>query len=178
MTRDGASAQSVTGSIGMAVFLGTCAMLFAAFLFAYLVLRRQALAWPPPGTPPFPRGAAGVNGLLLLASGFALRRARVRGPIWASGALGLGAMFLLMQVTLWGRLVATRLGPGSGALGDVFFALSAFHALHVLGGLVAIALLLRRANPETRARRLRLSTTYMDFLAVVWVIIYLAVCVA
>ena len=59
-----------------------------------------------------------------------------------------------------------------------FFALSGFHALHVLGGLVAIAVLLRPAPAPTRARRLRLATVYRDFVAVVWLIIYVAVCVA
>jgi cytochrome c oxidase subunit 3 len=178
VTRDRASAQSITGSVGMVVFLGACAMLFAALLFAYAVVRSQASAWPPPGTPPFPRGAAAANGLLLIAAGFALRRSRRRGPAWAAGALGLGTLFLLMQVTLWGRLVASHLGPGSGALGDTFFALSAFHALHVLGGLIAITLLLRRAGPDVLPRRLQLATTYLDFVAVVWVVIFVAVCVA
>jgi cytochrome c oxidase subunit 3 len=161
----------------MLVFLGACTILFAALLFAYAVVRSQASAWPPPGTPPFPRGAAAMNGLLLIASGFALRRARISGPRWAALALGLGATFLLMQVTLWGRLVASHLGPGTGALGDAFFALSGFHALHVLGGLVAIALLLRgRAPAETRLRRLRLAMMYMDFVAVVWAVFFVAVC--
>jgi len=169
--------QRITGSVGMVVFLGACAMLFAALLFAYAVVRGQAPAWPPPGTPPFPRGAAAANGLLLIAAGFALRRARVRGPAWAAGALGLGAVFLLMQISLWGRLVAHRLGPGTGVLGDAFFALSGFHALHVLGGLVAIAFLLRaRAPAEVRLRRLRLATVYMDFVAVVWFVVFVAVC--
>lgn len=175
---DETTTAEMNRAIGMAVFLGVCVMLFATLLFAYLVLRRQAVTWPPPGTPPFPRGAAGVNGLLLIGAGLALRRARTRGPAWAAGALGLGALFLLMQVTLWGRLIAARLGPGTGVLGDVFFALSAFHALHVLGGLVAIALLLRRARPDTRRRRLRFATIYMDFVAIVWLVIYIAVCVA
>ena len=109
-----ASAVKVTGAVGMVVFLGACAMLFAALLFAYALVRTQASAWPPPGTPPFPRGAAAANGLLLIAAGFALRRARTRGPAWAGGALGLGALFLLMQASLWGRLVTTHLGPGDG----------------------------------------------------------------
>jgi cytochrome c oxidase subunit 3 len=152
-------------------------MLFAALLFAYAVMRSQAAAWPPPGTPPFPRGTAAANGLLLLAAGFALRRARSHGPAWAAGALGIGTLFLLMQVSLWRRLVVGQLGPGTGALGDAFFALSGFHALHVLGGLVAIALLLRRrASGEVLLRRLRLATIYMDFVAVVWVIFFVAVC--
>jgi cytochrome c oxidase subunit 3 len=173
-----ASATPLTGAVGMAVFIGACAMLFAALLFAYAVMRSQAGAWPPPGTPPFPRGAAASNGLVLLAAGFALRRARTSGPAWAAGALGLGTIFLLMQVTLWKRLVVGQLGPGTGALGDAFFALSGFHALHVLGGLIAIGLLLRRRpGPEVLLRRLRLTTIYMDFVAVVWVIFFLAVCV-
>ena len=177
MNREASAAKGLNGAVGMMVFLGACAMLFAALLFAYAVVRSQATAWPPPGTPAFPRGAAAINGLLLIASGFALRRARARGPIWAAAALGLGALFLLMQATLWGRLVASRLGPGTGALGDAFFALSGFHALHVLGGLVAIALLLRgRAPAETRLRRLRLATVYMDFVAVVWLVVFVAVC--
>jgi cytochrome c oxidase subunit III len=172
-----AGEQRLTGAVGMAVFLGACAMLFAALLLAYAVVRTQASAWPPPGTPPFPRGAAASNGLLLLAAGFALRRARTRGAAWAAGALGGGALFLLMQAALWGRLVASHLGPGTGALGDAFFALSMFHALHVLGGLVAITIMLRpRAPAASRLRRLRLGTLYMDFVAVVWVVIYVAVC--
>jgi heme/copper-type cytochrome/quinol oxidase subunit 3 len=174
---DSASAQRLNGAVGMLVFLGACAMLFAALLFAYAVMRTQAVAWPPPGTPPFPRADAGANGLLLIAAGFALRRARTRGPAWAAGALGLGALFLLMQAVLWGRLVAAHLGPGTGALGDAFFALSTFHALHVLGGLVAITALLRpRARADARPRRLRLAILYMDFVAVVWVVFYVAVC--
>jgi heme/copper-type cytochrome/quinol oxidase subunit 3 len=181
MNRDATapSTARINGAVGMAVFLGACAMLFAALLFAYAVVRTQAVAWPPPGTPPFPRAAAASNGLLLLAAGFALRRARTGGAAWAAGALALGTVFLLMQVALWGRLVAAHLGPGTGALGDTFFALSAFHALHVLGGLIAIAILLRpRARPDARPRRLRLATIYMDFVATVWVVIYVAVCVA
>ena len=181
MNREASASRSaekgLTGAVGMAVFLGACAMLFAALLFAYAVVRTQASAWPPPGTPSFPRGAAGANGLLLIAAGFALRRARTRGPVWAALALGLGTLFLLMQAALWGRLVATHLGPGTGALGDAFFALSTFHALHVLGGIVAIAILLRpRARSDARPRRLRLATIYMDFVAAVWLVIYVAVC--
>ena len=171
------ASRRLNGAVGMAVFIGACAMLFAALLFAYAVVRSQAAAWPPPGTPPFPRGAAAANGLLLIAAGFALRRARIRGPAWLAVGLGLAAVFLLMQASLWGRLVAGHLGPGTGALGDAFFALSGFHALHVLGGLVAIALLLRgRAPAETRLRRLRLATIYMDFVAVVWLVVFVAVC--
>jgi cytochrome c oxidase subunit 3 len=50
----------------------------------------------------------------------------------------------------------------------VFFALSALHALHVLGGLLALAL--------TRAQRPRLHAIYWDFVLAIWVVLYVAVC--
>ena len=163
VTATRAGRRETDGMVGLTIFLGATAMLFAAMLFAYAVVRAQTLAWPPPGTPPFPRGAAGAVGVLLLAASLALRAGRTR------TTLLLGAAFLAAQAALWRHLVAAHLGPGTGALGDVFVALTAFHAMHVLGGLVALV--------ATRGRRLRPLTLYWDFVLVVWVVLYLSVCV-
>jgi cytochrome c oxidase subunit 3 len=172
MTAAGAvrSKRDIDASVGMLIFLATVTMLFAALLLAYGVLRAQAPSWPPAGAPPFPRAAAGGSSLVLLAADLALRRARRSGSsAWLRGAAALGVSFLALQVALWRHLVASQLGPGHGPLADVFFALSGFHALHVAGGLVAVA--------AAGKRRLGLLITYWDFVAVVWLIIYLAVCV-
>jgi cytochrome c oxidase subunit 3 len=83
-------------------------------------------------------------------------------------ALACGAAFLVGQVALWRHLVSAHLGPGAGPLGDVFFALTGFHALHVAAGLVVLA--------GARARRPRLVTLYWDFVLAVWLVIYAAVC--
>ena len=157
--------READGMVGMAIFLGATTMLFAAFLLAYGVLRAQALAWPPPGTPSFPAAAAGANALLLIAATLSLRRGHRR------AALALGTTFLLGQALLWRHLVAAHLGPGAGALGDAFFALSVLHALHVAGGLCALALSLRRPD---RNRALKL---YWDFVLAIWLIVFVAVCV-
>lgn len=156
-------------AVGLLIFLGATAMLFAALLLAYAILRAEAPVWPPAGTPPFPRGAAAANTVVLLAATLALRAARSTDRRWpALAAAALGAAFLALQAALWRRLAATHLGPSAGALGDVFFALSAFHALHVLAGLVVLA--------ATRARPARLLTIYWDFVLIVWIVIYVAVC--
>jgi cytochrome c oxidase subunit III len=168
-TRTAPPRREVDATVGLLIFLGATAMLFAALLLAYAILRAEAPVWPPAGTPAFPRGAATVNTAVLLAAGLALRSARATGRRGlAFAALALGTTFLILQGLLWRRLATTHLGPSAGALGDVFFALSVFHALHVLGGLVALAV--------TRARRLRLLTTYWDFVLAVWLVIYVAVC--
>ncbi len=161
--------REIDTTVGLLIFLGATAMLFAALLLAYAILRAEAPVWPPAGTPPFPRGAATANTAVLLAAGLALRAARATGRRWlAFAALALGTAFLALQGALWRHLAATHLGPSAGALGDAFFALSVFHALHVLGGLVALAV--------TRARRLRLLTIYWDFVLAVWIVIYVGVC--
>ena len=159
--------REIDAQVGLVIFLGATAMLFAALLLAYAIIRAQAPSWPPAGAPPFPRGAAAANTLALVAASFALRRGRPR------AALALGAAFLTAQALLWRHLVAIHLGPSAGALGEVFFALSALHALHVLGGLVVLALPSRRA---ARPACLRLHTIYWDFVLAVWIVVYVAVC--
>jgi cytochrome c oxidase subunit III len=87
---------------------------------------------------------------------------------------------------VWRALVGAGTGPASGIYGSVFFAISGFHALHVVGGLVALAALVLDARafaPASGAlalapatRRLRLCTLYWDFVLVVWLIFYVAVC--
>jgi cytochrome c oxidase subunit 3 len=154
--------SEIDAQVGLVIFLGATAMLFAALLLAYAIVRSEAPSWPPAGAPPFPRGAAAANTLALVAASLALRRGR------AGAAFAFGAAFLAAQALLWRHLVAIHLGPSAGALGEVFFALSALHALHVLGGLLALAL--------TGSRRLRLLTIYWDFVLAVWVVVYVAVC--
>jgi cytochrome c oxidase subunit 3 len=155
--------REVDGLVGMAIFLGATTMLFAGFLLAYVVLRAQAPAWPPPGTSPFPTAAAGANSLLLLAATLFLRRGR------AHAALVLGIGFVVAQVVLWRHLVIAHLGPGAGTLGDTFFTLSVLHALHVVGGLAALAV--RHRTPG------RALTLYWDFVLVVWLVVLIVVCV-
>jgi len=59
----------------------------------------------------------------------------------------------------------------------VFFAISGFHALHITGGLIALALIhFGGAAGVRRTRRLRLCGAYWDFVLVVWALFYLVAC--
>jgi cytochrome c oxidase subunit 3 len=170
-----------TATVGMAIFLGAGAMLFAALFFAYAVMRAQAPAWPPAGQAPLPRGALGLNTMVLVAASLALRAAvraarrnddaGARGR--ARGALGLDVAFLIGQAVIWRSLVRAGAGPASGIYGSVFFAISGFHALHVAGGLAALALVAARG---ATLRRLRACALYWDFVLAVWVVFYGAAC--
>jgi len=168
MTTDALGARrEADAAVGLLVFLGATAMLFAALLLAYAVLRAQAPHWPPAGTPPLPRGLAGANTLLLAGASAALWRARRASPRgWRAAAGVLAAGFLIGQVVLWRHLAAVGLGARGQLPGQVFLALSALHALHVAAGLLVLLV----------SRRLRLVSLYWDFVLAVWVVLYVAVC--
>ena len=185
--RDGAGAEA-DSVLGMSIVLGAWVMLFAALFLAYGVVRVQSLEWPPFGAPRLPRGLTGLNTLLLLGSSLTLRRARslarrgrARSFRLAVGAtMLLGAGFLAAQVGTWLMMRARGLFPSSGVYGSVFFAFSGFHALHVLGGLLVLAVVGGNAiwgRPDRAAslRAVRLTALYWDFIAVIWVLMYLSI---
>jgi cytochrome c oxidase subunit 3 len=179
----GLGRKDATATIGMAIFLGAAAMLFAALFLAYAVMRAQAPAWPPVGAAPLPRGALGLNSLVLVAASLALHGARgaarrdepTRARVRARVALALGATFLAAQAIVWHGLSSAGAGPSSGIYGSVFFAISGLHALHVAGGLVALAVVAARG---ATARRLAACALYWDFVLVVWLVFYVTACLA
>ncbi len=172
-----------TAAVGMLFALGSWAMLFASFFFAWAALRLRAPVWPPEGTPPLPVALPALNTVVLLASCFLLRAglksrsagARVRVLL---GALGLGALFLGLQLAVWIPLWRSGFTASSGVAGSVFYALTVLHALHVAGGLVALAALLPLSGRPAFDGRSRVTAMYWDFMAAVWLLVFLAVYVA
>jgi cytochrome c oxidase subunit III len=174
-----------TAHVGMAVFLGSWAMLFVGLFFAYAFVRARAPAWPPLDAPPLPRLLPGLNTAIIAASSAAvvravraqeLGRARAAAPSLAAAA-GLGALFLALQTVVWRGVWRQGLVPSGGPYPSVFYAFTAFHALHVLVGLGGLAWLAARARSRAGAGRsdVRLWGWYWHFVGVVWAALYLTV---
>src|SRR5262245_61309001 len=95
-------AKARTAFIGMVIFLGSWAMMFAALFFAYGVVRANSPVWPPPGFVPLPKLLPAFNTLVLLASSgtlqLGLRRVREgHSPElrwWLLATLALGLLFV------------------------------------------------------------------------------------
>jgi cytochrome c oxidase subunit 3 len=179
--------DELTSRVGMAVFLGSWAMLFIALFFAYAFVRSRAPAWPPPGASPLPRLLPGLNTLVIAASSTAMVRA-VRAQEHgrasrAAGALGLtaalGAVFLALQTLVWTELWRGGLVPSSGPYGSVFYAFTALHALHVLVGVAALGWLARCAQRRTATRTgVRLWGWYWHFVGALWAVLYVTIYLA
>jgi len=179
--------DEVTSYIGMIIFLASWAMMFAALFFAYAVMRFRAPLWPPPDQPPLPILLPTLNTVVIAASSasvaFAVRASafgrRRRAFAGLSIAAVLGASFLILQVVVWSSLWRAGLVPSSGPYGSVFYALTTFHALHVLVGLTALtALALRERAQRTTRTAVRLWGMFWHFVGCIWLALYLSVYLA
>ena len=176
-----------TTFVGMVMALGSWSMLFGALFFAYAILRLRAGTWPPMGVEPLPRLLPSFNTLVLLASSVVLAHglrpaseSRI-GALASSlrATLALGSLFLLLQLAVWIPLWQSGFRIDSGVYGSVFYFLTVFHALHVLAGLVALAVLLpgaRAGRWRSGAQgRVKATALFWHFVDAVWVVMFVAV---
>lgn len=161
---------------GMWVALAGIVMLFTAFTSAYIVRKGLSDDWNPFAMP----GWVWVNTLALLASSFALDRARrsfpnmVRLRRWWWIATCLGTAFLFGQVWVWRELAAAGVYVSSNPSSSFFYVLTATHGLHLLGGVIALLWL----SWKLRAGRLTRTATgvmalYWHFMDGLWVYLLL-----
>ena len=172
------------GVLGMWIFLGALAVLFAAAIAGFLVVRLRAAEWPPPGMPRLPRGlwlATLVIALCSLAIGRAQRSIRlgqIRGATrWLWVTLGAGVLFLVSQtVTWWGLITLNVTARTKNLYAFTFYMLTGLHAAHVIGGLVLLAVVLVKAihgrYGSGHHEGITYAAMYWHFLGVVWVVLF------
>ena len=170
--------------LGVLMLLGAEAMFFAGLIGAYIVFRVAAPTWPPPFQPRLPVGITGVNTLILLASAvtmhWSLRAVRVNDRAKLIRLLAytaaLGAIFLVVQGFEWIRLIHFGLTVSSSVYGGMFYTLIGFHALHVLGALIwlLVVVMLATRGRFSKERHVGLQTCGMfwTFVVGLWPVLY------
>jgi cytochrome c oxidase subunit III len=166
--------------IGMWIFLSTVAMLFAAFLSAYLV-RRAAADWVPVTLP----GVLWASSAILIASSGTLEGARAAcrngqrraAARWLLATTVLGFLFLAAQAWAWRRLVEEGVYLPTSPHSSFFYIFTGLHALHLLGGLVFLVFVagtfLRGGREERRSDLVSLCATYWHFLGGLWLFLFI-----
>jgi cytochrome c oxidase subunit III len=179
--------QEFTSSLGMIIFLASWGMMFAGLFFVYGYARLKSVVWPPPGLPILPIGLPALNTAVMIASSLALTRAighirrGERGGFqrMIAATLGLGVLFLGLQVVVWRSVAAAGLSVSHGLYGAVFYTFTAFHALHVVAGLLVVLWVLvrslRGAYSEHDFTSVRLSAMFWHFVDIVWALMFLTI---
>ncbi len=191
--------------MGMLLGLTSVVMLFVSFTTAYVV-RKAGAVWDParndyvsnwvPIT--LPVRILLLNTLVLLLSSLSLEVARKRAatdvalaPItdmpgirvsardslpWLWTTIVLGLAFLGGQYYAWLRLAATNHNLSGSVSSGFFFVLTGVHAVHLLGGLLALfyagATTWLRRPPETRRIVIDVTAWYWHFMALLWLYIF------
>jgi cytochrome c oxidase subunit 3 len=176
----GAKGYNSTGWWGMLCLIATESCLFAYLLFSYFYIALQrGPAWSPEPNPSI--ALSGPNTAVLLLSSVvaawgeagAKTGNRRRQVLGLTGAIALGAIFLVVQVFEWR---AKTFGPTSGSYGSLYFVITGFHMAHVIAGLVMLSVILgwtlmgyfrpRRHEPVS------IAIVYWHFVDVVWLAVF------
>ena len=171
---------------GIWVGLAAISMTFAALTSALVVRQGSASDWRHFTLP----SVLYFDTLLLLASSITLEIARrrvaafargtirkVSAPIgWLSLTLGLGILFVVGQYVAWLALKSQGLYLATNPSSSFFYVLTAAHAMHVLGGLGGLVLVISRlSRPAPTLRRSTLDTAsyYWHFMDILWLYLLL-----
>lgn len=153
-------------------------MMFTALTSAYIV-RRSAGNWLEFSIP----SIFYINTLVIVVSSLTLHAAYGAFKREAEGAYKsllsvtflLGIAFVVLQYLGWEQLAAAGVPLKINPSGDFVYAISGLHAVHVIGGIAALAVALviafirkLRVTPA-RKLRLELTMTYWHFVDILWI---------
>jgi len=183
---DSRSAKPFIGNayIAMLLFIGADVMFFAGLIGAFIVFRFGAMEWPPLGQPRLTATVTGVNTAILLFSGYTMLRAWRATHRWNLKSiidsliftLVLGSIFLFVQGYEWTKLLKFGLTLSSGVYGGTFYVLIGCHALHVIGAVIALLVVLlkmrRSSSLEKTEVSVKLAGMYWFLVVGLWPVLY------
>jgi cytochrome c oxidase subunit 3 len=176
-----AAERPSAGRIGMFIFLATDAMGFAGLLIAYALLRVRAAQWPDAQERLAVLQAAAMTAALVTSSctvTLAARAARAGRDtarvLWLVATIALGLAFLAGQALEYGHLVAgpadAHMGLATDTFAGTFYALTGYHGVHVLAGVVILTGLLFAGR--SGARGLEVAAIFWHFVDLAWIPIF------
>ena len=186
--RTPAIAKPERSETGVWIGIFAIVMSFAAFTSAMIVRQGVSPDWRHFELPRL----LYLNTLTLIASSLTLVRARARlttvakplppagadgkksfseGMNWLYITFGLGAVFLVGQVLVWRLLVVQGLFLSTNPSSSFFYVFTAMHGLHLLGGILAVAYMIRKlARTRSAAQTTGLPAVclYWHFMDGLW----------
>ena len=172
--------------LGVLVGIASILMMFTALASALIVRSgmQTSVDWRGGQMPTF----VYVSTALIVLSSLTLMRAKASlghaeeagYRLWLTVTLLLGLGFLAAQVLAWRELVAAGVYLASNPHSSFFYVLTGLHAIHLVGGILALAYLhwyvMRPRGAEWDSKRRALTDAvgiYWHFMDVLWVFLFL-----
>ena len=165
---------------GTIVFLASELVFFGGLFAAYFTLRSQTNPWPPSGVELDVARPSVATALLVLSSftlvaGLRGVRAGRLGSLsrWIVVTILLALVFLALQLLDW---VQAGFSVSSHAYGTMIYAMTGFHGLHVIAGVLLMLVILGRtaqgAYRDGNVDGPEAVGYYWHFVDVVWIGLY------
>jgi cytochrome c oxidase subunit 3 len=164
-------------AVGTVVWLASELMFFGGLFAAYFTLRAETKVWPPTDVH-LETLTSAIATLVLIASSGTMhlavlsreRNDRAGMQRWLVVTFALGALFLTNQVR---EFLVLDFQISSHSYGSIYYLMTGFHGLHVLGGLalmlVALAIATGPGPLERRGPVVESISYYWHFVDVVWI---------
>ncbi|WP_036960155.1 cytochrome c oxidase subunit 3 [Pseudoclavibacter soli] len=184
-------------AVGTIVWLASEVMFFAAIFAVYFTLWSTSTGQWSDGIKVLNIPFAAINTVILVLSSvtcqfgvFAAERMQHRNTgkgmknwgltRWFFISYVLGAIFVTGQVFEYATLVSEGITPATDTFWSAFFIGTGFHALHVIGGLMAFLVIIGRSYATRKfghhdATSAIVVSYYWHFVDVVWLILFAAV---
>jgi cytochrome c oxidase subunit I+III len=173
-----------TPLLGVLTFISSEAIFFGSLIAAFIEYRTRSTAGPGPSdlvetlprTLLFSLCLFASSGTIWLAERRLARDDQRGFQRWLLATIGLGAVFLIGQLTEYIGLYREGITAGTNLFTSAFFTLTGFHGLHVFVGLIALGVTAAMALAgDFRAGRrhaaVQAVSAYWHFVDGVWVVI-------
>ncbi len=178
--------SSPASRTGIWVGVAAITMTFAAFTSAMIVRQASSSDWQHFTLP----SILYLSTAILIASSVVLEVARKRVAAYVAGTgvrrsvpllwlwltLALGLAFVAGQYIAWQQLRAEGLYLATNPSSSFFYLFTALHAIHVIGGLAGLTLVIWRFSrplPTLRLSTLSTVSYYWHFMGVLWIYLLL-----
>ncbi|WP_298817663.1 cytochrome c oxidase subunit 3 [uncultured Roseibium sp.] len=181
MERAAAKPQSggldgLPGDLMMWVLIISELLVFGAGLAAFLGVRISDPAGFADARTYLHPTLAGINTVVLITSGFLAARAvdlrhqdrRRPARIALGAAMTLGVVFLFIKAIEYADTAAQGISTETHPFFTFYYLLTGFHAMHVIAGIVILALIAWKDTP----RNMEVGTAFWHMVDLVWVLLF------
>jgi heme/copper-type cytochrome/quinol oxidase subunit 3 len=167
------------GQLAIWWFLASEIVIFGGLICCYLLFRWRHPEWGAEAHHTI-NAAGAFNTLVLLTSSLTVvlaHQAAVLGnAMKAARMLGLtligGAIFVCVKIYEYSHEIHAGMLPSRSLFWSFYYSMTGLHALHVVGGMVAMAIVMMAARKGQHLQRVEYVGIYWHFVDVVWIFLF------
>ncbi len=171
--------ETPTGRLGMWWFLGSEILIFGGLVTTYVLLRMRHPEWSAEAAHTM-TAAGAINTMVLLTSSLTAilaHEAAAKGDFAKSSrflffTVGGGLVFLCIKAFEYSHEIHAGYTPVTGLFWSFYYILTGLHALHVIGGMTAIAVVAWKTPSQKSPEWVENVGLYWHLVDVIWIFLF------